>query len=124
MALTKGRSGEIALEDYLGELLLVRSPRIAGEIAKLVYGPLNEELARTLDVLVAHSFERNSTAAELPVHRNTLRDRIARIAELTGVDLGSAEGSALAWLAWMHRGGSTSRPGTGRDQADRLLRVD
>ncbi len=42
-------------------------------------------------------------AAALPVHRNTLRDRIARISELTGVDLDSAEGRALAWLAWRAR---------------------
>jgi hypothetical protein len=112
VALTKGRSGEIALEDHLAELLLGRSPRIAGQVVRLVYGPLTEELARTLDALIAHGFERNSTAAELPVHRNTLRDRIARITELTGVDLGSAEGVALAWLAWLHRRGSTSRPRT------------
>jgi DNA-binding PucR family transcriptional regulator len=111
VALSKGRSGEIALEDYLAELLLARSPRIAGQIARLVYGPLSEELARTLDMLVANSFERNATAAELPVHRNTLRDRIARITQLTGVDLDRTEGSALAWLAWLHRGGSTSRSG-------------
>jgi hypothetical protein len=111
VALATGRSGEIALEDYLAELLLCRSPRVAGQITRLVYGPLSEELAHTLDVLVAHSFERNSTAAELPVHRNTLRDRITRIGELTGVDLDSAEGSGLAWLAWLQRRGSTSRPG-------------
>jgi DNA-binding PucR family transcriptional regulator len=43
------------------------------------------------------------------VHRNTLRDRIARIAEITGLDLDSAEGRGLAWLAWLHRRDSTSR---------------
>ena len=32
-----------------------------------------------------------------------LRDRIARISELTGVDLESAEGRGLAWLAWLAR---------------------
>jgi DNA-binding PucR family transcriptional regulator len=39
----------------------------------------------------------------LPVHRNTLRDRIARISELTGVDLEATEGRGLAWLAWLAR---------------------
>jgi DNA-binding PucR family transcriptional regulator len=39
----------------------------------------------------------------LHVHRNTLRDRIVRISELTGIDLESAEGRGLAWLAWLAR---------------------
>lgn len=114
VALARGRCGEIAPEDYLADLLLARSPRIAGEITKLVYGPLSGQLAHTLDVLITHNFERGSTAAELPVHRNTLRDRIARITEVTGVDLDSAEGRGLAWLAWLHRSGSTSRSDVGR----------
>ncbi len=42
-------------------------------------------------------------ARGLPVHRNTLRDRIARISELTGVDLERGEGRGLAWLAWLQR---------------------
>ena len=74
-----------------------------------IYGPLTPELERTLDLLVEHSFERGSTAAALPVHRNTLRDRINRISELTGVDLGQAEGRGLAWLARLQRQDSTSR---------------
>ena len=42
-------------------------------------------------------------AAGLPVHRNTLRDRIARISELAGVDIERVEGRGLAWLAWLQR---------------------
>jgi carbohydrate diacid regulator len=68
-----------------------------------VYGPLNDELARTLDLLVSNGFERGATSAALPVHRNTLRDRIHRISEVTGVDLNSAQGRGLAWLAWLER---------------------
>jgi DNA-binding PucR family transcriptional regulator len=68
-----------------------------------VYGPLSEELAHTLDVLVQHSLERGSTATALPVHRNTLRDRIARITEATGFELECAEGRGLAWLACLGR---------------------
>jgi hypothetical protein len=117
VALARGREGEIGVKDCLAELLLARSPRIAGELARRVYGSLSDELAHTLDVLVAHSFERSSTAAELPVHRNTLRDRIARISELTGLDLDSAEGSGLAWLAWLQRSTSTSRPPARRSRS-------
>jgi hypothetical protein len=103
VAVARGATGEIALEDYLPELLLRRSPHVAGQIRRRVYGPLSEELAHTLDVLVEHSFERGSTAAALPVHRNTLRDRVARISEATGLDLDCAEGRGLAWLAWLQR---------------------
>lgn len=113
VAEARGRTGEIEVEDYLAELLLERSPRLSAKLCARVYGPLGEELAHTLDVLVEHSFERGRTAAALPVHRNTLRDRIARIAEITGLDLDSAEGRGLAWLAWLHRRDSTSRPDPG-----------
>jgi PucR C-terminal helix-turn-helix domain len=102
-AAARGRSGEIAPDDYLAELLLRRSPRIAARIAQRVYGPLGPELMRTLDALVQRDFERAATAAALPVHRNTLRDRINHISELSGIDLDSAEGRAMAWLAWLTR---------------------
>jgi len=103
IAIARGDAGRIEVEDYLGELLLRRSPRVAARIEQRVYGPLGAELARTLDVLVEHNFERAPSAAALPVHRNTLRDRIGRISEITGVDLDSAAGRALAWLAWVTR---------------------
>ena len=61
------------------------------------------ELTHTLNELIKNDFEKGRVAAALPVHRNTLRDRIARISELTGVDLESAEGRGLAWLAWLAR---------------------
>jgi hypothetical protein len=104
VAAARGRSGPLSIDDYLPELLLQRSPRIASRIRDRVYGPLetaHPELAHTLDVLVSRSFARAATAAELPVHRNTLRDRINRISEITGIDLDGAEGMGLAWLAWL-----------------------
>jgi PucR C-terminal helix-turn-helix domain len=106
VALARGDSGEVAVSDYLPELLLRRSPGIANQISARVYGPLDAghpELARTLDLLVENSFERAPTAAALPVHRNTLRDRIFRISEITGVDLDGAYGRGIAWLAWLQR---------------------
>ncbi len=105
VAAGRGDFGEIDIESYLAEVLLRRSPRIVDRIVSRIYGPLSDELVRTLDVLVEHSFERASTAAVLPVHRNTLRDRINRISEITGVDLDHAYGRGLAWLAWLHRKG-------------------
>ena len=106
LALARGRTGEIDPRDYLPELLLRRSPRIASQIRARVYSPLDgdhAELARTLDELIKSNFEKGRVAAALPVHRNTLRDRTARISELTGVDLETAEGRGMAWLAWLAR---------------------
>jgi hypothetical protein len=120
IAIARGKVGEISVEDHLAELLLRRSPRIASRIRSRLYRPLPPELARTLDLLVEHNFDRGTTAAALPVHRNTLRDRIARISELTGVDLDSAHGRGLAWLAWLGRADSTSWPGTGASAENRV----
>lgn len=103
VAVAQGNSGRVVVSEYLPELLLRRSPRIAAQITARVYGPLTPELAHTLDLLVEHNFERSTTAAALPVHRNTLRDRIARISEITGVELECASGRGLAWLAWLQR---------------------
>ena len=106
LAAARGRSEEVDAGEYLAELLLRRSPRLAAQIRAVVYSPLDgdhAELARTLDELIKSNFEKGRVAAGLPVHRNTLRDRIARIAELTGVDLETTEGRGLAWLAWLER---------------------
>lgn len=123
-AISRGHVGEVAVGDYLPELLLRRSPRIASEIAARIYGPLGAELAQTLDLLIEHSFERGSTAAALPVHRNTLRDRINRISELTGVDLDGVDGRTLAWLAWLQRQSSSARPAAVSSLPRAVLRVD
>jgi hypothetical protein len=106
LAIAHGDAGEVETSAYLPELLLRRSPRLAAQIRARVYSPLDgdhAELARTLDQLIKNNFEKGRVAAVLPVHRNTLRDRTARISELTGVDLESAEGRGLAWLAWLAR---------------------
>ena len=106
IAVARGRSGEIEATDFLPELLLRRSPRIASQIRARVYGPLDgdhPELLRTLNALINNDFEKGRVAAGLHVHRNTLRDRIARISELTGVDLERVEGRGVAWLAWLQR---------------------
>lgn len=106
LALAHGEAGEVDGGAYLPELLLRRSPRLARGIEARVYSPLDgehAELARTLNELIKNNFEKGRVAAVLPVHRNTLRDRIARISELTGVDLETAEGRGVAWLAWLAR---------------------
>jgi hypothetical protein len=106
VAVRRGRSGAVEIEDHLPELLLRRSPRVTARLRARVYGQLTShdpELARTLDSLIEHDFDRGVTAAALPVHRNTLTNRIARIRTITGLDVDSAEGRGLLWLAWLAR---------------------
>jgi hypothetical protein len=102
-SLALGRTGRQSSDELLPELLLLCSPHIARRLRARVYEPLSPELERTLEVLIEHDFERGVTAAALPVHRNTLRDRLRRMGELTGVDFDTASGQALAWLAHLGR---------------------
>ncbi len=127
IAAAHGRAGEIDLGDYLPELLLSRSPRLASQISARIYSPLDgdhAELASTLNSLIKNNFEKGRVAASLHVHRNTLRDRIARISELTGVDLEGAEGRGVAWLAWLARGDGARGAHEDRKDGATVLRLD
>ena len=84
------------------ELLLRRAPAIAARMSERVYGGLSDELMQTLDVLVEQGFDRGRTATALPAHRNTLRNRLDRIRDLTGVDVDEVDGQTLTRLAWLH----------------------
>jgi PucR C-terminal helix-turn-helix domain len=103
VAVREGRAGAVEADDHLAELLLRRSPRLATRLRARVYDKLDPELTRTLDALIEHDFDRGSTAAALPVHRNTLTNRLGRIRALTGLDADSATGRGLLWLAWLEQ---------------------
>jgi hypothetical protein len=108
VAVRRGQSGAVDLDEHLPELLIRRSPRLAARLRSRVYSQLaasDPELIRTLDALIEHDFDRGATAAALPVHRNTLTNRLHRIRELTGLDVDSADGRGLVWLAWLERNG-------------------
>ena len=105
LAVVAGHSGVTTVDDHLAPLMLRRSPRLA---ARLDARALREvcrgaEVVRTLDTLMAHDFDRARTAAALPVHRNTLTNRLNRIAAITELDVDSADGRGLLWLAWLGR---------------------
>ena len=106
VAVRNGRGGEIQPDDHVAELLLRRSPRLATRLRSRVYDQLaahDPELTRTLDALIEHDFDRGATATALPVHRNTLTNRINRIRAVTGLDVDSSDGRGLLWLAWLER---------------------
>jgi hypothetical protein len=102
-AIAAGARGQVDPDAHIAELLLGRSPRLAARLRRRVFGPLLDadraDLAQTLELLAANGFERAATAAALPVHRNTLLQRIVRIEELTGLDLGDPDDRGAVWLA-------------------------
>ena len=111
VAVRNGRAGEIEPDDHVAELLLRRSPRLATRLRSRVYDQLaahDPELTRTLDALIEHDFDRGATATALPVHRNTLTNRLNRIRAVTGLDVDSSDGRGLLWLAWLERRGPSA----------------
>jgi hypothetical protein len=104
VAVARNHSGVVALDDYPAEMLLHQSQRTTGRIYDAVFGKLeaeHPELARTLESFISHDFDRGKTAESIPVHRNTLTQRLERITSLTGLDFNSARGLGLAWLAYL-----------------------
>jgi hypothetical protein len=103
IAAQSGRRGRVRAEDFLPELLLADAPEIAGRIAARVFGPLDRadaaDLATTLRSLAASGFDSTAAAAALPVHRNTLLYRVARIEKLTGLSLKDQRDRTLVLLA-------------------------
>ena len=108
-----GLLGRLNAEDYLLEMLLGRSPRLAARLKERVLAPLADddsaELAHTLKTLVACRFDRTATSAALHVHRNTLAYRLGRIEEMTGLDLASPRDLACVYMA-IGMGGGPPRP--------------
>ncbi len=111
IAARSGRRGRVRAEDFLPELLLADSPGTAGRITARVFGPLDRadatDLAATLRCLAVSGFDTTAAAAALPVHRNTLLYRIARIEKLTGLSLKDQRDRTLVLLAvtWEAIGG-------------------
>ncbi|MFI5608229.1 PucR family transcriptional regulator [Amycolatopsis sp. NPDC051903] len=95
----------VAETDPLGFDALV-SPGAAGEFAVRVLAPLREldraqdrELVRTLRTWLAHHGGWDRTAAELGVHRNSVRHRIGQAERALGVDLADPETRMRLWFA-------------------------
>ncbi|MER6441205.1 hypothetical protein ABT275_33180 [Streptomyces sp. NPDC001185] len=77
------RRGRIRSDDFLTELMLANSPRLAEDIVRRVLGRLDAEdpsgtMSQTLRCLAADGFNRTSAAAALLAHRNTRRTHRTR----------------------------------------------
>lgn len=91
----------------LGSLLLLANlglplKELSGEVLKplLTYDSDNHgELVHTLETFLRLDCSNQRTAAELFIHRNTLRYRLGQIESLTGRSLGSFQNRMHFWIA-------------------------
>jgi hypothetical protein len=83
---------------------LVSQPEAAASLRGILQ-PLESgsDLLETLEAWFAHDFDRRATAATLVIHPNTLDYRLRRIAELTALDLRTAEAIQLLGAALLAR---------------------
>jgi purine catabolism regulator len=93
-------------DQRLPALLSLEAVRSAvGHLADDLLAPLADYplLCRSLDVFLQHNGVWETASRALGVHRHTLRHRMARVAELTGLDLESAQDRAALLLALLAR---------------------
>ncbi|GAB2865187.1 PucR family transcriptional regulator [Nocardioides pacificus] len=89
-----GRPCVASFDDRLPDALLLTSPEVAGRLVAVWLGPLlalapaeSEQLLETLEAWVDCGGSTADTAAAVHCHRNTVLNRIRRIAAVTGTDL-------------------------------------
>lgn len=84
------------MDDLLVELAISRQPDVRQRLAALLT-PLEAgtDLRHTLEVLLANNLDRERAARELCIHRRTLRYRVDRIRDLSGIDPDSVPGLQL-----------------------------
>lgn len=88
--------GAYVLEDVLLEYHLTRHDESSSALAALL-DPLDErpELLQTVRIFLEEQHDRRRTARRLALHPNTVDNRLARVAELTGLDPSSPRGVTL-----------------------------
>ncbi|MEQ6901490.1 helix-turn-helix domain-containing protein [Nocardioides sp. YIM 152588] len=97
-------AGVFGLGEVLLEYHLAGGPGAADALVELVR-PLVErpDLLETASAFIDQQMERGRTARALHVHGNTVDNRLARIRELSGIDLRTAEGVVLMTAALLAR---------------------
>ncbi|MER6006491.1 PucR family transcriptional regulator ligand-binding domain-containing protein [Nonomuraea angiospora] len=89
--------GELAT----GRLVLQRLDPAAQAALRSPLLPLldNPVLLRSLQVFLSENASWEAASSQLGIHRHTLRQRIARVEELTGLSINATEDRVIAWLA-------------------------
>ncbi|MBD8868277.1 PucR family transcriptional regulator [Nocardioides donggukensis] len=92
-----GRAGVATFDERLPEALLLGSPDVAGRLLDIWLGGVlalpdaeSRPLLETLEHWVATGGSTTRTASRTHCHRNTVINRLRRVAELTGRDLSEA----------------------------------
>ena len=103
--------GTYRLDDVLLEFAVTHPGDTAMRLEQ-VLAPISDrpDLVETLEQWYASDFDRRAAAAALNVHPNTLDYRLRRVAELTGMDPGSARGLQLLGAAMTARSFRHSAP--------------
>jgi len=95
------RTGGLSLYTWVrGDVATVMTA-VFGPPAKLedATGEYGDELIRSLETYIEHNGQWERAARELYCHRHTLRYRMRKVEELTGLDLGSSFDRMEFWLA-------------------------
>jgi DNA-binding CsgD family transcriptional regulator len=104
-----GITGTVDLSALGALSLVVASDRLAARLASCHFSVLDElggsasEVEHTVLCLLKHDQSIDETARILHLHRNTVRYRVTRFRELTGLDLRRTEGLMMAWWLLMWR---------------------
>ena len=104
-ALGLGRRGLVPLADVSLHAAVLAHPNLTALLRARSLAPLEAEgdfggeLIATLEAWFAHGMRTDETAAALPVHPNTLRHRLRRVEELTGLSLGTTTARFELWWA-------------------------
>ncbi|MFB8025746.1 MULTISPECIES: PucR family transcriptional regulator [unclassified Streptomyces] len=103
-ASAEARFGPVAAWPDIGPYRILaslpRTPDAAPDLAvRPLLAPAHAELARTAEVFLDRAGQASRTAAELGIHRQTLYYRLARVQQLTGLDLNDGEDRLLLHMA-------------------------
>lgn len=100
----------VSYDERLPDALLLGSPEVAERLVRVWLGavlalpvPEHSALLGTLETWVACAGSATRTAQRVPCHRNTVLNRVRRVADLTGLPLGDSPPPidlALALRAW------------------------
>ncbi|MFJ2087892.1 PucR family transcriptional regulator [Streptomyces sp. NPDC087901] len=93
----------LAVDEPVSGLAALLPPGPAAARARTLLAPLTAPLAETLRCWLSLNGSWDRTAVALSVHRNTVRQRIARCAVLLGVDLDDMDVRTELWLALRQR---------------------
>jgi hypothetical protein len=103
----RGRPGLVALEEVGVEAALLSRPALGSALSMARLGELSHEgafadlLVGTVIAYAEHDRRVDATAATLFVHPNTVRHRLRRFHDLTGLELDTTFGAVAAW--WLAR---------------------